>query len=229
MVNIIKDFQSCFYIYEEGIWKEKRAGTGTKGKHEPDICLMIVAKLKMAPRMRGVKSKKTEVTTSNSKCLTICETSGKMIKICVNLMPLLAAAREPVEEEEGNKEEEDICWTSEEKSETSIRNDPSVIQLVEQKLDLSDSYTGLSLETNAKQPWSVLPTISQCKLTPGHCQKTMWCHTVQSAISSSEQTSNICSYVITKHCRDRGLVKEEPPDERLWIDNPLSSKSVSKP
>lgn len=152
------------------------------------------------------------------------------MKICVNLMPLLAAAREPVEEEEGNKED-DTGWTSEEKSETSIKSDPSVNQLVEQKLDLSDSYTGLNLETNAKQPQSprfVLPTIAQCKLTPGRCQKAMWCHTVQPAISSSKQTSNIFSNVITKHYRDHGLVKEEPPDERLWIDNPLSSKCVSK-
>lgn len=197
----------------------------TRTRHLSDDC-----ELKMAPRMRVVKSKRTEVTTSNSNCLTICETSGKM-KICINLMPLLVAAREPVEEEEGNREEKDIGWTSEEKSETSIQSGPSVNQLVEQKLDLSDSDTGLNLETNAKQPQSprfVLPTISQCKLTPGHCQKTMWCHTVQPAISSSEQTRNIFSNVMTKHCRDHGLVKE-PPDERLWIDNPLSSKSVSKP
>lgn len=216
------------------MWKEKKTWTVKLQKHEPDNPLMIVGKLKSVPRMRSVKSKRTKVTTSNSKCLTICETSGNIMRLCVNLMPVLAAAREPVDEEEGKEEEEeDTSWTSENKSETSSKNYPSVNESVEQKLDLSDCYTGLNLDTDTKQPPSpqfVLPPISQCKLAPGHCdcQKTERCHTALPPISLSEQTRNISSNFAIKGCGGDGLVTGELPDNRPWIDNPLSSKSVSK-
>ncbi|XP_037625922.1 uncharacterized protein LOC119488393 isoform X3 [Sebastes umbrosus] len=63
--------------------------------------------------MRTEKSKeKITVATSNNNStsaeVTTCETSGNKMRLCVNLMPVLAAAKEPVEEEEV-EEDDTIC------------------------------------------------------------------------------------------------------------------------
>lgn len=201
------------------MWREKKTGTVKLEKHDPDTCPMIVKK--SVPRMRTVRSKeKITVTTSNSnRLITTCETSGNIMRLCVNLMPVLAAAREHVEEEEG-REEDNSC--------TSPRNDPSVSKSVEQTLDPSDSFTGFSLD--AKQPPSprfVLPPLTQPKPAPESCgrQKS---RTPLPPISLSEQTRTISSNWAIKGCGGDGLVTGRVPDSRPWIDNPLFSKSVSK-
>lgn len=87
--------------------------------------LMIVGQLKSIPRMKIMKTKWTKITTSSRKTLT-CETSGNIKRVYVNLMPILAAAREPEEEEEGT-DEEDEGSARENKTQTSRKNQPSLI------------------------------------------------------------------------------------------------------
>lgn len=216
------------------MWKEKKTWTEKLEKLDPDACPMIVGKVKKSiPRMRTVKPKeKIEVTTSNSKCLTTtCETSGNIMRLCVNLMPVLAAAKEPVEKEKG-KEEDDSC-TSKNEPETSSKNNPSVTKSVEQTPDLRDFYKGLNLDTDIKQPLCprfVLPPLTQPKPTPD-CrdrQKTKRCHALPPPISLSEHTRTTSSNFTKKSCGGDGLVTGHVPDSRPWIDNPLFSKSVSK-
>ncbi|XP_044056476.1 uncharacterized protein LOC122878145 isoform X2 [Siniperca chuatsi] len=227
--NIRDDSQRCFQT-NFGMWKEKKTRTVKLEKHEPDTCPMIVGKVKKSvPRMRTVKPKeKIKVTTSNSKCLTTtCETSGNIMRLCVNLMPVLAAAKEPVEEEEG---EEEYSSTSKKEPENSSRNDPSVSKSVEQTLYPSDSYTGLNLVTDTKlSPRFVLPPITKPKAAAECCdrQKTKRCHTPLPPISLSEQTRTISSNFSIKGCRGDGLVTGQVPDSRPWIDNPLFSNSRS--
>lgn len=204
-------------------------------KHEPDTCPMIAGNSKKSvPRRRTVKpEEKVKVTTSDSKCpTTTCETSGNIMRLCVNLMPVLAAAKEPVEEEEG-KEEDSSC-SSKIKPETSSKNERSVRESVEQTLDPCDSWSVLNLDTDTKQPQSpqcVLPPITQPKASPECCggQRTKRCHTPLPPISLSEHTRASSTNFKTKGCGGDGLAGGQEPDSRPWIDNPLFSKCVSKP
>lgn len=94
-------------------------------KYDRDTPLMIVGQLKSIPRMKIMKTKWTKITTSSRKTLT-CETSRNIKRVYVNLMPILAAAREPVEEEDSTDEDNESS-ASEKKTETSRRNQPSYI------------------------------------------------------------------------------------------------------
>ncbi|XP_039666092.1 uncharacterized protein LOC120564897 isoform X1 [Perca fluviatilis] len=192
---------------------------------------MIVGKVKKSiPRMRTVKSKeKIKVATSKSNStsanVTTCETSGNIMKLCVNLMPFLAAAKEPVEEEEGN-EEDNSCTSKKEPETSSKNNDPSVTKSVEQTFN---SFIGLTLDTDTEQPVSpqfVLPPITQSKPAPECCdhQKSL---IPRPLISLSEQTRTISSNFSTKGCGGGGLVTGQVADSRPWIANPLFSKSRS--
>ncbi|XP_074490778.1 uncharacterized protein LOC141767411 isoform X2 [Sebastes fasciatus] len=205
--------------------KEKKARTVILGKHEAATCPLIVGKVKTF-KMRTEKSKeKITVATSNNNStsaeVTTCETSGNKMRLCVNLMPVLAAAKEPVEEEE--VEEDDTICEGEEEPETSSKNDPSVIKSVEQTCGSSQ---GLNLDTKPPlNPRLVLPPITQSKPAPAVCcdlQKR--CHTPLPSISLSEQTKTISSNVSIKGPE---VVTGQGRDTRPWIDNPLLSKSRS--
>lgn len=215
------------------MWKEKKTRAEKLEKHEPDTRPMIVGEMMTsAPRMRMVKSKeKIKVTTSNrkpttGKVTTTCERSGNIMRICVNLMPVLASVKEPMEEE---KEEENNCL-SEKEPETSSKNKLSE----ETHDDPNVSHTGLTSArvTETKQlvsPRFVLPPITQPKPAP-ECpdyQKAKSCHTLLPPISSSEQTTNISSNVKAEDCGGDRAVTEQAADSRPWLDNPLYSKTVS--
>lgn len=194
---------------------------------------MIVCEVKKSiPRMRTMKPKeKIKVTSmkrssTTDKGTTTCVTSGNRMKLCVNLMPVLASAKEPVEEEEEEKEV-NSCATEKE-PENRSKKDPSVTKLVEQTLNTSDSYTVLTFKkaTETKQrltPGLMLPPLTQPKPAPECCdhQETKMCFTPLPPITLFEQTTTICPNITTKGCSDDG-------DSRLWIDNPLFSRSVSK-
>ncbi|KAG8003117.1 hypothetical protein GBF38_007482 [Nibea albiflora] len=193
-------------------------------KYEPETCPMIV--MKSLPRMRAVKSKeKIKVTTTNSKRLaTTCETSGNIMRLCVNLMPVLAATKEPVVEEEG--EEGENIWTSKKKPETSCKNEPTDCKSMEQTFD---SFTELNLDSDTKQalnPRPVLPPITQPK-PAAECQVTKKCHTPLPPISLPEQNASVSSNFTIKDCSSDVLVTGQGADSRPWIDNPLFSKSRS--
>ncbi|XP_031162866.1 uncharacterized protein LOC116055199 [Sander lucioperca] len=211
--------------------KEKKTRMVKLEKHDPDTCPMIVGKVKKSiPKMRTIKSKEkikvaTSKTNSTSANVTTCETSGNIMKLCVNLMPFLAAAKEPVEEEEGN-EENNSCTNKKEPETSSKNDDPSVTKSMEQTLH---SFIGLTLDTDTKQPVSpqfVLPPITHSKPAPECCdhQKSL---APQPPISSSEQTRTISSNFSIKGCGGGGLVTGQVADRRPWIDNPLFSKSRS--
>ncbi|KAE8294036.1 hypothetical protein D5F01_LYC06979 [Larimichthys crocea] len=183
---------------------------------------MIV--MKSQPRMRDVKSKeKIKVTTTNSKRLTTtCETSGNIMRLRVNLMPVLAATKEPVEEEEW-KEVENI-WTSKKKPETRLKNEPTDCKSMEQTFD---SFKGLNLDSKqALNPQPVLPSITQPK-PAAECQVTKRCHTPLPPISLTEQNVSISSDFTIKDCSSDVLDTGQGADSRPWIDNPLFSKSRS--
>lgn len=201
-------------------------------KHEPDPRPTIVGEMMTsAPRMRTIKSKeRIKVTTLNGKstkgkATTTCEESGNMIRICVNLMPVLASAMEPVEEE---KEEENKC-VSENEPETSSKN-----KLSEETHDNPNvSHTGLTsarvTETkHSVSPRFILPLITQPKPAECQdCQRAKSCHTLLPPISLSEQTTTVSSNASTKDCGGDGAVTEQAADSTPWIYNPLHSKSVS--
>lgn len=200
------------------MWKEKKTRTVKLEKHAPSICPMIVGSVPSISRMRAVRSKeKIKVAASNSKRLTAtCETSENVMRLCVDLMPVLAAAKEPVEEEGARKRE------------TSTKNDPSVSGSVE---PTQDSHIGSCLDTEPpRSPHLVLSPITQPKPAPEccDCQRTKRWHTPLPPISPPEQAGTISSNFTIKGFRDEGLVTGQEPDSRPWIDNPLFSKSVSK-
>ncbi|GLD49892.1 uncharacterized protein AKAME5_002767200 [Lates japonicus] len=212
--------------------KEKK--TVKLEKHEADISPIIVGEVKKSiPRMRIVKSKeKIKVTTSNSRSTTdkgktTCETSGNVMRLCVNLMPVLASAKEPVEEEEEKKE--DNSYTRKEEPKTSRKNEQAVIKLVQQILNTSDAGLSLDRATETKQsvsPLFVLPPITQPKPAPECCdhQRTKKILSPLPPISSSEKTTTAISPNFTaKGSGDDASVT----DSRPWIDNPLFSNSRS--
>ncbi|XP_034561199.1 uncharacterized protein LOC117828262 isoform X2 [Notolabrus celidotus] len=137
------------------------------------------------------------------------------MKLCVNLMPLLAAARETMEEEE--EEEEDSSCKKEKEAETRNKDDPCVTKS-EDKTSLSNS--GFSLNVS---PRLVLPPLTQPAAAP-ESLKTKRCHTPLPPISSSEQTNTMSSNSTTKSFP--GDVTAER-DSRPWIHNPLLSQSRS--
>lgn len=188
-------------------------------KQETDIPPITVGEVKSVPRMRNVKSTKTNDISPKGKHLTICDISGTKMRISINLMPVLAAAREPAEEEE---EKED---------DTSQITDTIINELVEQIPDLHcESYSGITLDFRQLSPQCVFPPISQLKPVPVQhdYHKTPWCHSALPPIRPSEQTRNILSNVLIKSLRGDLAVTGELLDNRPWMDNPLFSKSVSK-
>lgn len=118
-----------------GMWEELKTRTMKLEKYERDTSVMMVAQLKSIPRMKIMKTKYTKITTSSSNTLT-CETSKNIKKVYVNLMPILAAARGPVEKEENTDEEESSA--SESKIETSRRNQPSFINSAKEQVSSSE-------------------------------------------------------------------------------------------
>lgn len=196
--------------------------------HDTHICPMIVGEVKKSiPRMRTVKPKeriKFASMKSNSttdKGTTTCVTSGNILKLCINLMPVLASAKE---EEEEEKEVNSFPAAPENRS----KPDQSVTKLVEQTPDTNDSYTVLTLKKTPEikqqlTPGFVLPPLTQPKPAPEYCdhEKTKMCFTSLRPISLFEQTTTICPNLSVKGCKDDG-------DYRPWIDNPLLSRSVSK-
>lgn len=199
------------------MWKERKALKVEK--QETDIPPITVGELKSVPRMRNVKSKKTKDISPKSKHLTICDVSGTKMRINVNLMPVLAAAREPMEEEEENEDD------------TSQITDKIIREFVEQIPDLHcESYSGINLDSDFRQLSTVLPPVVHCKSVPTQhdCLKTQWCQSALPPIRPSEQTRNILSKVLIKSLRGDLAVTGELLDNRPWRDNPLFSKSVSK-
>lgn len=197
------------------MWKERK--TVKVEKQETDIPPLTVGELTSVPRMRNVKSKKTKDISPKSKHLTICDISGTQMRISINLMPVLAAAREPVDEEE---EKED---------DTSRITDKIVREFVEQ---IPESYSGINLDSDFRQRSTqcVLPPVVHCKSVPAQhdCHKAQWCHSALPPIRPSEQTRNILSKVLIKSLRGDLAVTGELLDNRPWRDNTLFSKSVSK-
>ncbi|KAL3047255.1 hypothetical protein OYC64_021470 [Pagothenia borchgrevinki] len=205
--------------------REKKTRTIKLEEHEPYAFPMIVGKMKISlPQMRTVKSKeKIKVSASNSISTkaTTCETSGNKMRLCVNLMPVLAAAKENVEEEEEEKKENNSCINQKD-TETS-----STDESVEQTLD---SFLGLHMDTDNEQSLnagSVLPPVTQPKSAAEFCECQKRCHTSLPPIRLSEQTRGISPNVNTKDCRGDGLVKGQEADCRFWMDNPMVSKSRS--
>lgn len=214
--------------------KEKTMETVKLEKHGEIFPLIVGEVKKSIPMMRSVKSKeKIKVTTmkSNStadKCTTTCETSGNIMKLCINLMPALASAKEPVEEEdEGQDGKKHKSCINEPELGNCRKKHPSDNKLVEQTLSRSDAETGLTLnkETENKQqlsPHFVLPPLTLLKPAPVCCghQKTKRFVTPVSP-TMFEQTGTISPNFTTKSCSSDG-------DSRPWVDDPLLSKSVSR-
>ncbi|XP_039455164.1 uncharacterized protein LOC120433251 [Oreochromis aureus] len=185
-------------------------------KLEPGFPLNIEAK-KQFPRMSTVKSKKriktitTDSRSTTDKDGTTCEISGNIMRLCVNLMPVLTLAKETEQEEEDEKEESNISMSRQE-TETSSR-DPSVSKLVERKQNAIDLQSGLTSERTTKASLSLTspflpPPISEPK--PVHQQAT-----TSSAKLGAEGFGG------------SGAVTVHASDIRPWIDNALFSKSRS--
>ncbi|XP_069009440.1 uncharacterized protein [Embiotoca jacksoni] len=160
--------------------KEKKTRIPKLEKPEPDAFPLIVYEIKKSVRsMRTVKSKeRTKETTSDSRSATdkgktACETSGNIMRLRVNLMPVLASAKEPVEEEEEGEEEEenDICTSQNKPENNSSRNNTSVCNFLKQTWSSGDCQLGLTSESATKpkqpqSPWFVFPPITQIKQAP---------------------------------------------------------------
>ncbi|XP_022048231.2 uncharacterized protein LOC110950126 [Acanthochromis polyacanthus] len=212
--------------------KEKKTWMVTLEKPEPDSGPLIVSKVKKSTRTMKSKEKikETNSRSTSNKGPTTCETSGKILRLCVDLMSVLASAKEPVEEEE--TEEGNSCQ-SEKEAENSSKKEPSVCKSEEQKHDSGDSYLGLAsrgtTETKPSvSPRFVLPPMTQLKAAPGccECQKIKRSHTPLPPIVSCPQETHISGTVTTNDCRSDGAGREVS-DSRPWIDNPLFSKSRS--
>lgn len=115
------------------MWEELKTRTVKLEKFDRDG-LMIVGHLQSIPRMKIMKTKWAKTTPSSRKTLTG-ETSRNIKRVFVNLMPILAAAREPVEEEEStDEEEEEDGSANEKKMETSSRNQPPFIDFAKEQV-----------------------------------------------------------------------------------------------
>ncbi|KAG7513943.1 hypothetical protein JOB18_020998 [Solea senegalensis] len=219
--------------------KEKK--TAKLERLEPNTRAIIMGEVnKSIPRMRLVKSKeKMKVKTSNKRLpttdkgiITTCETSGNVMKLCLNLMPVLASAKEPEEEDEEDREE-DTSSTSAEEPNTSNTHDPSATKSVHQSLSTSDYFAGLTLDTatETKQPLNslfVLPPITQPTSAPmcgGDHHKTQKFTTSLPRISLPEKTTTVSENIKTEVSRVDDTVTEHMTDAAgPWIDNILLSK-----
>ncbi|XP_068446157.1 uncharacterized protein [Clinocottus analis] len=179
--------------------KEKTTRTVELEKLDSDTSMIVGEVKKSFPKMRTVKStEKIRFATFTSANVTTCETSGNKMRLCVNLMPVLAAAKESDEEDEEGKE-------------TSHDNTgPSVAKTVEQTLN---SLVGLNSEPG---PRFVLPPITQSKAAPERCGCQKRKHTLLPPIRTTSSNSTI------KGCGDDRLADNMP-----WRDNPLFSQSRS--
>lgn len=118
------------------MWEELRTRTIKREKYDRDTPLMIVGQVKSIPRVRIMAREGAKTTTSSRKTLT-CETSGNIKRVYVDLMPILAAAREPVEEKE-REEDEDKSSAGKNKPETSRRNQPSLVDSEEEQASIPE-------------------------------------------------------------------------------------------
>ncbi|AWP10784.1 Hypothetical protein SMAX5B_022453 [Scophthalmus maximus] len=217
---------------------EKQKKTVRIGNHTPDTQPIIVVEVKKPiPRMRVVKPKERIKVTTLNKGTTTCETSGNIMKLCVNLMPVLASAKEPAEDEE--EKDEDISCTGEAEPKTSSEKDPFVTKLVQLTFNTSDSYAGLTLDraterTRSLNPLFVLPAITQPAAAPECCDhhrhhRTRSFSSSLPPITSPEKTTTTSSpNFTTKDCGgDAAVTGQVSLDSRPWIDNVLFSKSRS--
>ncbi|KAL3983316.1 biotinhypothetical protein-protein ligase [Sarotherodon galilaeus] len=200
-------------------------------KLEPGFPLNIEAK-KQFPRMSTVKSKKRiKKITSDSRSTTdkdgtTCEISGNIMRLCVNLMPVLTLAKETEQEEEDEKEENNTSMSRQE-TETSSR-DPSVSKLVEQKQNAIDLQSGLTSERTTKPRLSLTspflpPPISE----PKPFDQSSGCLTPLRAITVHQQATTSSAKLGAEGFGVSGAVTAQASDIRPWIDNPLFSKSRS--
>lgn len=208
--------------------KENNTRTLKPETHEPGTCPMIVGEIKKSfPRIRTVKPKEKIKVTSvkiNSTTDKGTTTSGKIMKICINLMPVLASAKEPEDEEKEEKEAN--SWPTGKEPENCRKQDPPLNKVVEQIRHTRDSCTGLTSKKAAEgkkqlTSGSVLPPLIQPKPAPECCdhKETKMCFTPLPPINLFEQTIT-CPNSEMKGCRDYR-------DNRPWIDNSLLSRSVS--
>ncbi|XP_069377910.1 uncharacterized protein [Paralichthys olivaceus] len=202
-------------------------------KYKADTPPIIVGEVKTSlPRMRDVKSKERikKVTTSN-KGTTTCETSGNVMKLCVNLMPVLAAARELVDEEEEEEKEEETSCTRAEDPKTSDTQDPSITKSKQQTFNTSDSNAGLTSESkHSLNPLFVLPPITEPAPAPECCDhhRTKRFPTPLPPIGSSEKTTTSTPPSCTgEACGGDTAATGQASDSRPWIDNVLLSNSRS--
>lgn len=212
--------------------KERSTDTIKIQKPEPDPLPIIVGEeIQSFPRLRTVKSKKIKVTATARRSATTtvsntCEISGNIMRLRINLMPVLASAKEP--EEEMEEEDKKNC-SREEESETSNKNDPSITESEVKIQHQNNSPIGLNLdqdrETKSLNPLSVLPPITQPKPNPElyDRQKPLKCLTSLSATSQATARNK------TTGCESQASVLTgQILDRRPWIDNPLYSKCVRK-
>lgn len=227
--NFIGGGQRCFYVY---LLSEMGKENNTViVKLEPGFPLNIEAK-KQFPRMSTVKSKKRiKKITSDSRSTTdkdgtTCEISGNIMRLCVNLMPVLTLAKETEQEEEDEKEESNTSMSRQE-TETSSR-DPSVSKIVEQKQNAIDLQSGLTSERTTKARLSLTspflpPPISE----PKPFDQSSGCLTPLPAITVHQQATTSSAKLGAEGYGGSGAVTVQASDIRPWIDNPLFSKSVS--
>lgn len=154
------------------MWEELKTRTMKLEKYDSDTPLMIVGQLKSIPRMKIMKTKWTKITTSSRKTLT-CETSRNIKKVYVNLMPILAAAREPVEEEESTDKEEESS-AIEKKTETSRRNQPSFINLTKEQVSSSEVELPLISVSKPAAPQSNCQTTARPQTTLPPIRPSNW-------------------------------------------------------
>lgn len=154
------------------MWEELKTRTMKLEKQDRDTPLMIVGQLKSIPRMKIMKTKWTKTTTSSRKTLT-CETSRNIKRVYVNLMPILAAAREPVEEEE-SPDEEDKSSASKKTPETGRRNQPSFIDLAKEQLSSPEIELPPISVHKAAAPQSDYQTITRPQTTLPPIRPSNW-------------------------------------------------------
>lgn len=216
---IEKDHRRCLY-FKMGKERKKAERTEKTETHEEQTCPMTVCAVKtINSRIRTVKPKEriqvipTRSSPITEKATPACMTSGNILKIYINLMPVLALVNEPVEEEEEEKE------VNSSPTETDNRNkkDPPVTKSVEQTVK-TEALT-MKRATETKRPGLVLPPLTVRKPALESCvhQENKMCFTPRPPITLGEQPTTMCSNITPKGC----------DDGRLWMDNPLLSRSVS--
>ncbi|XP_029987266.1 uncharacterized protein LOC115417467 [Sphaeramia orbicularis] len=185
--------------------KEQKTRTEKLEKHAPETQPMIICEVKTLPRMRSVRSKvkaasKTKTTTARVK--TTFEKSGNVMKLCVNLMPVLASAKE---EEEDEEEEEETCS----RRETCERTlDPGLDRTTETR--------------RTRSPRCVLPPITKPVEAEEHLRNRRR-HSPLPDIGLTERVVAMTTKTRTARNRDQGSGTREELDHRAWMDKPLSN------